>query len=120
MKRNALLAIAVVLGLGLSSVAARAQATESFFGVVKAVSGSSITVEHGTIVGVFAVDPKTHIAATGATAKTKENQAAGKPGLTVPDIVHVGDQVMVKYLFNEKGNTMTASDIQVRATLAKK
>lgn len=120
MKRNVLLAVAVLVGLGLFTISARAQSAESFLGVVKAVSGSSITVEHGTIVGVFAVDPKTHISASGATSKTKENQAAGKPGLTVPDIVHVGDQVMVKYVFNDKANTMTASEIQVRVTLAKK
>jgi hypothetical protein len=36
----------------------------------------------------------------------------------VPDVVHVGDQVMVKYV--EKANSMVASDIQVRVSLAKK
>jgi len=85
---------------------------ESFVGVVKAVSGSSLTVERGSITGVFNVDASTHIAAMGATAKTKEAQAAGKPGLTVPDAVHVGDQVVVK--FHEMKGTMMASEIAVR------
>jgi hypothetical protein len=108
----------LVLGLGLFCASAWAQTTESFLGSVKAVSGSSITVERGTITGIFTIDSKTHVSVTGATAKTKEAQAAGKPGISVPDVVHVGDQVMVKY--SEKANTMIASDIQVRASLAKK
>ena len=117
MKRNATLA-AVVVVLGLSCASAWAQDTESFLGTVKAVNGSSVTVERGTITGIFAFDSKTHVAVAGATAKTKENQAAGKAGLTVPDVVHVGDQVMIKYI--EKANSMIASDIQVRVSLASK
>jgi hypothetical protein len=116
MKRNATLAAAVVVVLGLSGASAWAQATESFLGTVKAVNGSSVTVERGTITGIFAFDSKTHVGVAGATAKTKENQAAGKAGLTVPDVVHIGDQVMVKYV--EKANSMIASDIQVRVSLA--
>jgi len=106
----------MVAVLALSGVYAWAQATESFLGTVKAVSGNSVTVERGTITGVFGFDSKTHVSVSGATAKTKENQAAGKSGLTVPDVVHVGDQVM----YVEKANRMIASDIQVRASLAPK
>lgn len=119
MKRSVYLAVIVVLGL--SSVGVLAQGTprtESFTGVVKAVSGSSVTVERGSITGMFAVDAKTHVAARGATAKTKENQAAGKPGLTVPDVVHVGDQVTVK--FQERSSGMVATDIMMVASLSKK
>ena len=50
--------------------------------------------------------------ARGATTKTRENKAAGKAGLTVPDAVHVGDQVVVRY--HEMKGVMMASDIQVR------
>jgi len=106
----------MVAVLALSGVYAWAQATESFLGTVKAVSGNSVTVERGTITGVFGFDSKTHVSVSGATAKTKENQAAGKSGLTVPDVVHIGDQVM----YVEKANRMIASDIQVRASLAPK
>src|SRR5262245_5383833 len=117
MMRRVVVVMAAVLAL--SGVRAWAQA-ESFMGTVKAVSGSSVTVERGTITGVFAVDAKTHVSAKGSTAKTKENVAAGKPGLTVPDIIHVGDQVMVKYSYVEKSNTMLVSDISVRESLSTK
>jgi hypothetical protein len=110
MKRIAYLTAALVLALGVAG--AKAQGVESFMGIVKAVSGSSVTVERGTITGVFSVDPKTHVSARGATAKTKEAKAAGKAGLTVPDAVHVGDQVVVRY--HETQGKMMASDIQVR------
>ena len=116
MKRRVVVLMIAVLAL--SGVRAMAQATESFMGIVKAVSGNSVTVERGTITGVFAIDSKTHVSAAGSTAKTNEAKAAGKPGLAVPDVVHVGDQVVVKY--TEKANSMTASDIQVRVSLAKK
>ena len=115
MKRIPLLALPMVVALGIGGSAGQsaAGAVESFRGIVKAVSGSSVTVERGTLSGVFTVDAKTHVAAAGATAKTKANQAAGKAGLTVPDAVHVGDQVVVKY--HEMKGTMMATDIQVRA-----
>ena len=83
MKRS--VSIAVVAVLVLFGVRAWAQGAENFVGIVKAVNGNSVTVGRGTITGVFAVDASTHITAKGSTAKTKENKAAGKPGLTVPD-----------------------------------
>ena len=114
MKRIAYLVPVMVLALGIGGAAAQGAAakTESFFGIVKAVSGSSVTVERGTITGVFTVDSNTHIGARGATAATKKNKEAGKPGLTVPDAVHVGDQVTVR--FHEAQGKMLASDITVR------
>jgi len=114
MKPIAYLTAALVLALGVSGAAAQGTASkvESFMGIVKNVTPSSVTVERGTITGIFTIDPKTHVAVQGATAKTKEAKAAGKPGLTVPDAVHVGDQVMVK--FHEMKGTMMATDIQVR------
>jgi hypothetical protein len=116
MKRITYLA-AVAVGALTLAVPAQA-ASESFTGSVKAVSGSSITVERGTISGVFTVSGDTHLRVTGATAKTKEARAAGKPGLTVPDAVRVGDQVTIKYF--ERGNAMFASDINVLFSLANK
>jgi hypothetical protein len=116
MKRITYLAAIAVSALAWA-VPAQA-ASESFTGSVKAVSGSSITVERGTITGVFTVSGDTHLTVSGATAKTREARAAGKPGLTVPDAVHVGDQVTVKYV--EQGNGMAAADIHVLVSLAKK
>src|SRR2546428_6470516 len=114
------LTLAMVLALGLSAAAqgGAASPVESFRGVVKAVSSTSVTVERGTLSGVFTVDPKTHVAAKGATTATKKAKEAGKAGLTVPDAVHVGDQVVVMY--RETSGKMMATDIQVRASVAQK
>src|SRR4249920_402229 len=118
MKRTGCMAAIVVLALSASAWAQGTAKVESFVGLVKAVSSSSVTVEHGTITGVFTVDTKTHVTAKGSTAKTKEAQAAGKPGLTVPDAIHVGDQVQIKY--QEKSNVMIASDILLMTRLEAK
>jgi hypothetical protein len=113
MKPIAYLTAAAVLALGVAGAAAQGTAkVESFMGIVKTVTPSALTVERGTITGVFTIDTKTHLAVQGATAKTKEAKQAGKPGLTVPDAVHVGDQVMVK--FHDLNGKMMATDIQVR------
>jgi hypothetical protein len=115
MKRITYLA---AIAAGILALAAPAlAASESFTGNVKAVSGSSITVERGTLTGVFTVTGKTQVSVHGATAKTKEARAAGKPGLTIPDAVHLGDQVTVKYV--EQGSSLVAADIIVRVSLAK-
>ena len=116
MKRNVCVT-AVVLALASIGLGAQGK-TEAFTGIVKAVSGSSVTVEHGSITGVFSVDAKTHVTAKGSTAKTKEAQAAGRPGLTVADAFHVGDQVMVKY--QESGSKMLATNITLITSLASK
>ena len=113
------LMLATVLLLGIGAAAQeKGGAVESFRGTVKAVSASSISVERGTLSGVFTVDPKTHVAARGASTATKKAKEAGKAGLTVPDAVHVGDQVVVMY--RETAGKMMATDIQVRASVAQK
>ena len=112
MARSTYLALAVVLALGVGSAAAAGQSAESFMGVVKSVSVSSVTIERGTLTGTFSVTSSTHVAVQGATAKTLESKRAGKAGLTVPDAVHVGDQVVVR--FHESNGAMVATDIQVR------
>jgi hypothetical protein len=117
MKRSVFAAVIAVLVLSGVSVWAQ---SESFIGVVKAVSGASVTVEHGTITGVFNFDAKTHIGVKGATAKTAEAKAAGKPGATGPDLLHTGDQVKVTYSYTASTNKMIVSDITVLESLAKK
>ena len=113
MKRIVYLTAALVLALGIGGAAGQGAAAERFQGVVKAITGSSITVERGTLSGVFTVDSKTHIAAKGASTATKKNKDAGKPGLTVADAVHVGDQVIV--MFHDMKGSMMATDIRVSA-----
>jgi len=115
MKRRACLAAAVVFAFSSVGVWAQA-ASESFVGVVKSISATSITVERGSITGVFGVDSSTYVGAKGASTKTRAAKEAGKPGITVADVVHVGDQVKVTY--QQKGNAMAASKIEVRASLA--
>jgi hypothetical protein len=117
MKRSVFWAVAIALVL--SGANAWAQA-ESFVGTVKAVTGSSVTVERGALTGVFAVDSKTHVGVRGATAKTQEAQKAGKPGISVGDVVHTGDQVRIRYTYNQQTNKMTVSDITVLESLAAK
>jgi len=117
MKRNVFLAVVAVLAFSGVSVLAQ---SESFVGTVKAVSGATVTVEHGTITGVFAFDAKTHVSAKGSTAKTAEVKAAGKPGLTVPDVVKVGDQVKVTYTYTASTNKMVVGEIAVLESLAAK
>ena len=115
------LTLAMVLALGIGGAAAQggaAAAVESFRGTVKAVSATSVTVERGTLSGIFTVDTGTHVAARGASTATKKAKEAGKAGLTVPDAVHVGDQVVVRY--HEVSGKMMATDIQVRASVAQK
>ena len=109
-------AAAVLAALVFSGASAWAQA-ESFIGTVKAVTGNSVTVERGALTGMFAVDSKTHVGVTGATAKTQEAQKAGKPGITVADVLKVGDQVRVKYTYVSATNKMTVTDITVMTRL---
>jgi hypothetical protein len=116
MKRITYLA-AIAVGL-LACAAPAYAASESFTGSVKAVSGSSITVEYRSLSGVFTVTPNTLVRVHGASAKTRDAKASGKAGLTIPDAVHVGDQVTVRYA--EQGSGLVASDISVRVSLATK
>jgi hypothetical protein len=117
MKRSVFASVVAVLVLTGVSVWAQ---SESFVGVVKAVNGATVTVEHGSITGVFAFDAKTHVGAKGSTAKTAEAKAAGKAGLTVPDVVHVGDQVKVTYSYTASTNKMVVGDITVLESLTAK
>jgi hypothetical protein len=116
MKRITYLA-AIAVGLLAWAAPARA-ASDWLTGSVTAVSASSITVERGTGNNVFSVTPTTHVKVRGASAKTREARAAGKPGLAISDAVHVGDQVSVRYI--EQGSGLVAAEINVRVSLATK
>jgi hypothetical protein len=109
---------AVFAVLVFSSVSVWAQ-SESFIGTVKSMTGSSVTVERGALTGVFAVDAKTHVGVSGATAATKDAQAAGKPGISVADVLKAGDQVRVRYTYTASTNSMVVSDILVMNRIKK-
>ena len=108
------LAIAVALSVGVSAAQKKAAApkTMSVTGVVTSVTGSSLAIEgKGKAPMTFMVDSSTKLLARGATAKTKEKQAAGAPGLSITDMVKTGSQVTVKY--TKTGDSMHASQISV-------
>ena len=107
------LALIAALMLGGVALAAQESDRDSFIGIVKTVSDSAISVERGATMFAFVINAKTHVAARGATSKTRENLAAGKAGLTVPDVVQAGDQVFIKYEW--KDGARIATDIQLRA-----
>jgi len=115
MKHVALLALVVVLvaGVGVSTAQAQAGAkSQTAIGAVKNVSGSTFTVDTGKSALKFTVDAETNILAKGASTKTRAKKAAGQGGLTIADVVHEGDQVLVKYV--EAGGNLVASEIEVR------
>jgi hypothetical protein len=115
MKQVALLALVMVLaaGVGVATVEAQAGAkTQSAIGAVKTVSGSTFTVDTGKGELKFMVDMETNILAKGASTKTRAKKAAGQGGLTIADVVHEGDQVVVKYV--QAAGNLLASDIEVR------
>jgi hypothetical protein len=115
MKQVALLALVLVLaaGVGVRTVEAQAGAkTQSAIGAVKSVSGATFTVDTGKGELKFMVDTETNILAKGASTKTRAKKAAGQGGLTIADVVHEGDQVVVKYA--QTAGNLLASEIEVR------
>jgi hypothetical protein len=114
MKHVALLALVMVLaaGVGVVTVEGQAAKTQTAIGAVKTVSGSTFTVDTGKSALKFTVNEETNILAKGASTKTRAKKAAGQGGLTIADVVHEGDQVVVTYV--EAGGNLTASEIEVR------
>jgi hypothetical protein len=116
MKYVTLLALVMVLaaGVGVATVQEQAGAkSQTAIGAVKNVAGSTFTVDTGKSALKFTVDAETYILAKGASTKTRAKKAAGEGGLTIADVVHEGDQVVVKYV--EAGGNLKASEIEVRA-----
>ena len=114
MKHVALLALVMILaaGVGVVTVEGQAAKTQTAIGAVKTVSGSTFTVDTGKSALKFTVNEETNILAKGASTKTRAKKAAGQGGLTIADVIHEGDQVVVKYV--KAGDNLTASDIEVR------
>ena len=113
MNRSAWLTLAAFLAFGVGVAAQDKAAPLSATGTVKAVSGSTFAIDTGKGDLNFSVDANTHILAKGATTATRAKKAAGEPGITIADVVHEGDQVLVKYAAG--GTKLLASEIQVRA-----
>jgi hypothetical protein len=113
MVRRASLTLIVVL-IVAAGVAAADGKSKSILGSVKSVSGGSFVVDTDKGAMTFAIDAHTKILAKGASTKTKEKKDAGQGALLITDVVHVGDQVLVRY--TEAGATFTASEVEVKQT----
>jgi hypothetical protein len=115
MKRIAYLTL--VLAFVLGAVAATAQEpagakAQTAIGSVKSVNGASFTLDAANKEMNFNVDENTYIRAKGAGTKTRAKKAAGQGGLTIADVVHEGDGVIVKFV--NAGRSLLATEIEVR------
>jgi hypothetical protein len=115
MKRIALLTLIATFVLGVVVVNAQEPAgarVQTAIGSVKSVNGASFTLDAAKETMNFNVDENTYISAKGAGTKTRAKKAAGHGGLTIADVVHEGDGVVVKYV--EAGGFWLAREIEVR------
>ena len=114
MKRIAYLTLVAAFVFGAVAVSAQEPAgarVQTAIGVVKSVSGASFMVDAKNGMS-FNVDENTFILAKGAGTKTRAKKAAGQGGLTIADVVHEGDGVVVKYV--DAGGSWLATEIEVR------
>ena len=115
MKLKTYLTLVAFLVFGAGIVAAQDQSKGkvlTVMGPVKSVQNGSFSVDANKTTMTFAIDADTSVLAKGATAKTRAKKAAGQGGLTIADLVHEGDQVLVRYV--EVGGRFVAGDIEVR------
>ena len=104
------LAIAVAIGISAASAHTNGQASskvQSMGGVVKVVSGSSLTLEHGGSEIVFGVDSSTRVIGKGRARDLLRRI----PERRLTDIVKAGDRVTVSYRIS--GSAMHAVEVRV-------
>jgi hypothetical protein len=109
-RRLSLTLIAVLIFA--AGVAAADGKSKSILGSVKSLSGGSFVVDTDKGDMTFAFDTHTKVFSKGASTKTKEKKDAGQGALIFGDVVHVGDQVLVRYA--EAGATFMASEVEVK------
>jgi hypothetical protein len=95
-----------------AGVAAADGKSKSILGSVKSLSSGSFVVDTDKGDMTFAIDAHTKVFAKGASTKTKEKKDAGQGALLISDVVHLGDQVLVRY--TEAGATFMASEVEVK------
>jgi hypothetical protein len=110
MKRLVVVAL-TVLGLCVAAQSAPLQAqkakTMSASGMVKTVSGTSLTITSGGKDMTFAIDNTTKFVGKGLSTKSREK--GGK--ITAMDAVGMNDSVQVTY--HDMGGTMHAAQVRV-------
>lgn len=88
----------VVLSLvGWPSSVALAQEQHTARGVISEMTGSSLTIAVNGAPMTFAIDAGTQVEARGASTKSRQLAASGKPGPGLADILTVGQPVAVSY-----------------------
>jgi hypothetical protein len=76
---------------------ALAQHQQTARGTVSAMNGTSLTIQVNGAPMTFAVDAETQVEARGASTKTRQLAAKGKPGPTLADVLSIGQPVAVSY-----------------------
>ena len=104
------LTIAVAIGLTAASAQTDGKSNSKFWsmaGVVKTVSGSSLTLERKDSEIVFSVDSSTRVIGKGMA----RDLLLRKPPHRFTDLVKAGDQVAVKY--RQSGSAIYAVEVRV-------
>ena len=94
---------------------ALAEDTKVARGTVTAITGSSLTLKVRDQEMKFDVDWKTTVEAPGAGTKTRQANAAGKPGPKLSDVVKIGQPVAVTY--HDLSGKMHATHVRAIATV---
>lgn len=109
MKPGTLLLAALVLGCGIGLASAQEQKTA--IGPVSKISGDQLSVDTGKAVLDFVTNKDTSVKVTGGGSKAQAAKSEGQKGVKITEVVHVGDQVSVKY--SDVGGKMVAASIEV-------
>jgi hypothetical protein len=111
MKRILLTASVVVLSLaGSYVVTASAAEPKVVRGTITTVAANSVSISAGQQPMTFTVDSNTRVEARGAGTKSREAQAAGKPGAKLTELVEVGQAVEIAYA--DSNGAMVAKSIR--------
>jgi hypothetical protein len=116
MLRMAHLTLAVAVAIGIGAVSAQSDGdasarVQSMTGVVKAVSGSLLTLERGSNEILFGVDASTRVLTNGRAFPRDLVYRIPERGPKLTDIVKVGDRVTVRY--RQSGSAMNAVEVRV-------
>jgi hypothetical protein len=112
MRRRTIFALplAICAIAALLAVPAQAQSAKKVRGKVTTMTATSLAIDVAGTPMNFAVDAKTKVEAPGGSTATRKAEAAGKPGVSLTDVIKTGDAVEVSY--TETGGKMQASMIR--------
>lgn len=108
-RRVLALPILILAVISWISPQAAGQDTKTARGTVTAVAPTSVSVKAGNQEMKFTVDPNTEVTAAGAGTATRKAAAVGK-GVTLPELIKVGEDVEVRY--HEMAGAMHATSIR--------